>query len=268
MKKFILFVIIVNLFAGSVNDINSTHKIIVGYKKNFIDRINYFIPDFLKISSEKSFAHLKIYEDTLTQKKPAASLGINIKLPEFYVKKITNKPKKINNKQTIESSSLIFKLRPFVRLKKSRIFFLQNIIEYKKSYLNNEFGISNNINFYPFDNYYNESINFAYFKHLRHTYGINLNISTNQEDFPTKYYSLNFSISNFFKKSIRSLGYIIGGNTKDNPFIYYHKLYFNFRKALFNRKYIFLELTPYILFSKDYDYKIKAAISSSINVKF
>jgi hypothetical protein len=103
---------------------------------------------------------------------------------------------------------------------------------------------------------------------MKHTYGINLNISTNKDDFPIKYYSLNFSVSNLFQKFIRSFGYTLGGNTGDNPFIYYHKLYFNFRKALFNRKYIFLEVTPYILISKNYNYKIKPAIASSINIKF
>jgi hypothetical protein len=268
MKKLILFVIIINLFAGSVKNINSTHKIIVGYKKNFIDKINYFIPDFLKISTETSFVNLKIYEDTLTQKTPSASININIKLPELYVKTIKSKSQKTNNKQNIENSSFTFKIKPFIRLKKDKIFFLQNIIEYKKNYSDNEFGISNKINFYPIDNYYEESINFAYFKHLKHTYGINLNLSTNKNDFPTKYYSLNFSMSHLFKKFIRSFGYTIGGDTSNNPTIYYHKIYFTFRHTLFNKKYIFMELTPYILFSKDYNYQIKAAVSSSINVKF
>jgi hypothetical protein len=268
MKKFILFVIIVNLFAGSINDTNSTHKIIVGYKKNFIDKINYFIPDFLKISTETSFVNIRIYEDTLTQKTPSASVGINIKLPEIFVKKIKTKNKNVNNAKKKEYSSIIFKLRPFIRIKKHRIFFFQNIIEYKKTYLNNEFGISNKINYYPFENYWEENINFAYFKHLKNIFGANLNISTDKENFPTKYYSLNFSVSNFKRKFISSYGYEIGGNTDNNPFIYYHKLFINFRKTLFNKKYIYLELMPYFLISKDYDFKLKPAVSSSINIKF
>jgi hypothetical protein len=267
MKKIILFVIIVNLFAGSVNDINSTHKIIVGYKKNFIDRINYFIPDFLKISTESYFLNLTIYYDSLTKKTPSASIGINIKFPEIYIKKIKKQSKKINNKNIIENAVFNFKIRPFIKLK-NRIFFLQNIIEFKKIYLNNEFGVSNTINFYPFDNYYNESINFAYFKHLKHTYSVNLNISTNKKELSTKYYYLNFPISDLKENFISSYGYELGGDTKNNPFVYYHKIYINFRKTLFNKKYIFLDITPYILFSKDYDYKIKPSIYSSINVKF
>jgi uncharacterized protein YeeX (DUF496 family) len=266
MKKFILLlVIIINLLANNINDKNSTHKIIIGYKTNFIDRINYFIPDFLKISTEKSFINIKLYEDTLIQKTPSASIGINIKLPEFFVKKTSKKSK--NNKITTTSTTTI-KLRPMLRLRKKRIFFLQNIIEYKKNYLNNEYGVANTINYYPIEGYYEESINFAYFKHLKYTYGTNLNISTNKDDFPQKNYSLNFSISNLKKKYITSFGYTIGGSSTENPFIYYHKTYINFRKALFNKKYIFLDITPYILFSKDYHYKLKPAIYSSINIKF
>jgi hypothetical protein len=266
MKKFILFVIIINLFAADVKK-NSSHKIIVGYKKSFIDKINYFIPEFLKISRETSFAHIKMCYDSLTQKTPSASIGINIKLPELYIKKIKQKSKQ-ENKKIIQSSSVTFKIRPFIRLKSNKIFFLQNIIEYEKKYLNNEYGIANKINFYPFDNYFEESINFAYFKHLKHTYGIKLNISTDKYDFPTKYYSLNFSISNLKQKNITSYGYTTGGETKKNPLIYYHKIYIDLRKSLFNKKYIFLDITPYILISKDYNYKIKPAVSSSVNIKF
>jgi hypothetical protein len=268
MKKFIFFIIIINLFANSVKDINSTDKIIVGYKKNFIDKINYFIPDFLKISTETSFVNIRVYEDTLTQKTPSASIGINIKLPEIFVKKIKTKNKNVNNTKKKEYSSIIFKLRPFIRIKKHRIFFFQNIIEYKKIYFNNEFGISNKINYYPFESYWEENVNFAYFKHLKHTFGVNLNIYTDKEDFPTKYYSLNFSLSHFKTKIISSFGYEIGGSSSDNPFIYYHKLFINFRKTLFNKKYIYLELMPYVLISKDYNFKLKPAVSSSINIKF
>jgi hypothetical protein len=261
MKKFILFVIIINLFAA---DVSST-KTIIGYKKYFIDKLSYFTPKFLKISTESSFLNFRIYHDTLTQKTPKASIGINIKLPEFFVKKISTKRK--SNKIT-ENSTFTLKIRPMLRIRKKRIFFLQNIIEYKKRILNNEYGIANTINYYPIDGYYEESINFAYFKHLKHTYGSSLTISTNKDDFPTKYYALNFSISNFKKKFIPSYGYEIGGNSIDNPFIYYHKIYINYRKKLFNKKYIFLKITPYIIISKEYKWKIKPAIASSINVKF
>jgi hypothetical protein len=260
MKKFILFVIIINLFAA---DVNSTKTI--GYKKAFIDKLSYFTPKFLKISTESSFLNFRIYHDTLAQKTPKTSIGINIKLPEFFVKKISTKRK--SNKIT-KNSTLTLKIRPMLRIRKKRIFFLQNIIEYKKRISHNEYGIANTINYYPIDKYYEESINFAYFKYLKHTYGINLNIYTNQEDFPTKYYSLNFSISNLKQKNITSYGYTTGGETKKNPLIYYHKIYIDLRKSLFNKRYIFLDITLYILISKDYNYKIKPAISSSVNIKF
>jgi len=247
-----------NLYA-----INNSTKTTIGIRKSFIDKVNYFIPNFLKISSETSFFHIKIYEDTLTQKKPNASIGINIKLPELYISKIKSKKQTKNN-----YSSFTFKIRPYIRVKKNNIFFLQNIIEFKKFYLDNEYGISNKINFFPFDNYLEENINFGYFKHLKHTYGINLNISSNNKDFHTKHYSLNFSLSKFKKKFISSFGYEIGGDTNNHPFIHYQKTYTNFRIALFNKKFIFLDLTPYLLYSKEYDFKIKFALSTSLNIKF
>jgi hypothetical protein len=271
MKKIIIFVIIINLFA-SVKDINSSRTIIC-YKKKFIDKVNYFIPNFLKISNETPFFNFNIYEDTLTQKIPSLSLKIHIKLPELYIKKTklssNNFNKKnnnvIHNKKISYLTTTTFKLRPILRIRKTRIFFLQNIIEVKRKYSNTEYGISNKINYYF--NSFREEINFAYIKHLKHTYSTNFNISTTKESLPTKYYSFNISISNFKEKFISSYGYTFGGDTDKNPIIYYHNIFINFRKAL-HKKYIFLEITPYILISKYYNFKIKPAISSSVNIKF
>jgi hypothetical protein len=292
MKKIILFVIIINLLtikllATNGNEQNSTknnnikdfnlskdivkptHKTLVGIKKKIIDQVNYFTPDSLQISKETSTVNIKIYYDTLNQTSPSYSANVHIKLPEFYLTKIKTKPKKIKNKKTLENSIFNIKIRPIIKLRENRFLFLQNIIEYKKFYSTNEFGISNKINLYPIDNnYYEESIKFAYLKHLQQIYSITLEFSTNKDILPQKNYSLTFSISKLQKIYIKSLGYKIGGNTKENPVIYYHKLYFDFRRKLFNKKYLFLEITPYLLLSRDYHYKLEPAVYSSINIKF
>jgi hypothetical protein len=301
MKKFILFVIIINLFASNIvnfnitkkikdlnitgkiiyptlnmiNDLNisgniiaPTHKTMVGYKKNIIDKVNYFTPDFLQISKETSFVNVKVYFDSLKKEKISASTNVRIKLPEFFLTRKKTKPKKIKNTTANEISSFTLKIRPFIKLKKEKFFFLQNILEYKIKYLNNEFGVSNKINYYPFDSSYEESLNIAYFKHLNHIYGSKFNISTNKDDFPVKQYSINFFISKFKNKILGAYGYNIGGSTDKKPVIYYHKFFIDFRRTLFNKKYIFLEVIPYILISKEYNYNIKPAVYSSLNIKF
>jgi hypothetical protein len=264
MKKLILFVIIINLF-GAVNENNSS-KTVIGIKKNLIDKVNYFIPDFLKISSETSFFSFKISYDTLTKKTPSASLKVNIKLPEFFIKKVKTKTRRKKSKKATETSSFVFKIRPILRLKKNFLF-IETIAEYKKRFLNKAFGIGNKIKYY-LNNNFEESLNFIFLRYLKHTHSIQLNITATKKDLPDKHYYLNYSLSNFKTKFISSYGYKTGGETDKKPFIYYHRVYINFRKILFNKKYIFLNITLYILVSKDYNFKPKPAISSSINIKF
>jgi hypothetical protein len=302
MKKLILFIIIINLFAKNVVDLNHTqknndlnisgniidpalkiindlniseniveptHKTIVGYKKNFIDKVNYFTPDFLQISKETSSVKLKIYYDSLTQKNPTYSIHVHIKLPEFFLKKTTNKIKTKNNIKINKTITFQFKLRPILKLVKNKFFFFQNIMELDKTYLNNKFSIANKINYYPFyKQFFTESLTFAYYKYLKRTYGITLNFSTNQNTLPDLSYAMTAFIANFKNKLIGSMGYTIGGSTNNNPIIYYHKIFMDLRKALFNKKYIYLDVTPYILVSRDYHYKIEPAIYTSLNIQF
>jgi hypothetical protein len=301
MKKIILFfIIIINLYANDVvshkqdNNVSSiiddilinpttkiiedlniseriitpTHKTIVGYKKDIIDTVNYFTPNFLQISKETSSVKLKIYFDTLKQKNVKYSLNAHLKLPEFFLTKKKTKPKKIKNQETVQTNIFNIKIRPIFKFKPERFFFFQNIIEYKTLFLNNKIGVANKINYYPFDNYYEESITFAYFITLKKTYSTSLNISTNKDVLPTKYYSLNFSVSKLQNQLIGSYGYTLGGSTDKNPFIYYHKIFLNIRKSLFHKKYLFVDIMPYILISKDYNFKIETALYSSLNVEF
>jgi hypothetical protein len=253
MKKLIFLVISIPILAKETTYVSTE------IKKSIISNINYFLPDFLRIDKEKSFINSSITYDSLTNSLDA-HLSVRLKLPEIIIKKT-----KIES-QNFKEKNLKIKIRPFLRVKKFKLkAFLGFFISYEEK---NDIskGISNNFYYYPFDNFYSENISAVLSKNNN---SFSLNFNTDKDIFPLITY--NSGIYHLFinrEKELLNSGFEIGGQTHQYPVIYWYKLFIKYRHIMFNTKRAFFDITPYLLYSKEYDFKLKPAISMSINYKF
>jgi len=253
MKKFIFFVIIPTFILAETT---------IVVKKSIISGVNYFLPDFLRIDKEKSLIKTSLSYDTLSHDLNA-HLSVRLRLPELIIKK-TKSITTYNNKS--QEKSLQIKLRPYLRLKSGKIkAFMGFHINYKDSQEIFK-GVSNNFYYYPFENYWEESLSFLVSYKNNST---SLTFSTNSDDVPTISYT--YGIYHIFiskKHELLNSGLEFSGETHQYPVIYSYKLFLKYRHTLFHTKRMFYDITPYLLYSKEYDFKLKPALNVSIYYEF
>lgn len=276
MKKFILFIIIINLsfatdkivYKKTKTEQNTLYETLISIKKGLISNVNFFIPDYLKINPKESFFHFKISYDSLNS-KVSTSLSLHLKLPglkfsHIIVKNKTTKQKNLK-KQNPQTKSLYTSLtiRPYLRIRDSKLkFFIKNSFLIQKTYYLT-YAFNQQFYYYPFDNYWEE---YSIVIIKKNPYTFNTTVSrTKNDSFFT--YTSGIYKSFIYNKRLYVLGYSFTGYTDRAPFCYSHKLNLVFRHIIRSKR-IYIEFEPYLLYSKTYDYHLKEAVNISLNYKF
>ena len=275
MKKFIILLIIFNFLTASEKTIykqtkiknNTIEETLIGLKKDFISKINFFIPDYLNINDEKSFVNYSAEYSTLNH-RPSSSLTLHLRFPSLKILKKTLHKKQKNgpasSSAVTSSTTFEYKIRPYVRLKKGKIkVFLSNSFKIKKNTAFN-FTFLEKINLY-LDGYWEEESEFSI---NRNKNTATLNINTNKNEKDNLFYTLGFYHYHIFYKKLYVLGYELSGEKDKAPFIYSHNLFISYRHTLFHTKRIYYEIKPFILYSKGYDFKLKEGVDFSFHYKF
>ncbi|GAB6074412.1 hypothetical protein [Nautilia lithotrophica] len=270
MKKLIILIIIFNFLTASEKTLykhtkienNTIEEILIGFKKDFISKINYIIPAYLNINPEKSFFNLSAEYSTLSHKTDV-SFSLHLRLPSFKIEKKTE-PRDAKKQISENFTSVKFKIRPYIRLKKGKI----------KTFLSNSFTIEKhgefNLTFlqkfdYYLNSYWEESTQFSINKNQKTS---TLTISTNKDEKNNLFYTLGFYRHTPFYKKIFILGYELSGEKNRSPFFYSHTWFISYRQNLFHTKRVYYEIKPFILYSKAYNFKLKEAVELSIHYKF
>ena len=267
MKKIILFLFSVFLFSKEIiikKDNNST-TILKEQKIWLLNHINFFTPDFLNIAPEDSLIKFKISYNT-QQQKTKISLNAKLILPSFEKK--VSKIKISKNK--LSTKIFTFKITPLFLIYKSiPTPILKTNFNLKNDYIIKYSAISETIYYYFIHNELKEITTFAINK-LINISNLKFKISKTylSTDKNNLYYSSGIYYYTTTNKFIRTYGFEINGERKKLPVIYQYKLLFDYRHTLFNKKYIYLDVIPYIYANKDYHYKIKPAMNISFNINF
>jgi hypothetical protein len=275
MKKFVLFIIIVNLSFAGGNIVykktktggNTLYETLVSVKKGLIGNVNFFIPDYLKINPEESFFYFNITYNSLSRKL-SESVSLHLKLPGLNFSRIVikNSPVKQKNgssgikNKTVSTS---FTIRPYISIGSSKPeFFIKNsfLIQKKSRFT---YAFNQQLYYYPFKHGWEEDSVFIVKKKP-----LTLNISVSRNNSASFFtYTAGIYRSFIYKKRLYILGYSFTGYTDTAPFCYTHKLSLVFRHTLKSKK-VYVELQPYLLYSKIYGYHLKEAINISLNYKF
>ncbi|WP_456471209.1 hypothetical protein [Caminibacter sp.] len=271
MKKLIILIIINFAIAANLTTIykkikqknNTIEETLIGIKKDFISKINFFIPNYLNINDEKSFVNYSAKYSTLNH-KASSSFTLHLRFPSFQILKKTLRKKQKNKSTSSSFTTFEYKIRPYVRLKKGKIkVFLSNSFKIKKNSAVN-FTFLEKIDLYS-DGYWEEKSEFSINKNKNTA---TLNISTNKNEKNNLFYTLGFYHSHIFYKKLYVLGYELSGEKEKAPFIYSHTFFISYRHALFNTKRIYYEIKPFLFYSKEYDFKLKEGVNFSFHYKF
>ena len=271
MKKLIILIIINFAIAAKSTTLykeieqknNIVEKTLISVKRDFISKINFFIPDYLNINDEKSFVNYTAKYSTLNH-KPSSSLTLHLRFPSFKILKKTLQKNKSNSSQRASSTTFEYKIRPYVRLKKGKIkLFLSNSFKIKKKAAFN-FTFLEKIDYY-IDGYWEEESEFSINKD-KNTATLNINTNKNEKD--NLFYTLGFYRYKNFNKKLYVLGYELSGEKEKAPFIYSQNLFISYRHTLFHTNRIYYEIKPFLLYSKEYDFKLKEGVSFSFHYKF
>jgi len=272
MKKFILIIFIFSLL--SANNITLTQKLkennstiiqeqVKIIKNWFIKNFNYFTPDFLNISPKDSVFKLKIFYNSQTNKLQA-NVNAKLILPSFE-KKYTKI--KLNSAKTKQFN---FKITPMIRIYKSLLTpIIKTSFTFKNDFLIKELLFNETLYYYFIHNEYKETTSLAFKKFLTFK---NLMLKLSKTYYSTQKNNLFYTFGLYFytqaQKYITTYGFEISGERKKLPFIYSYKLFTTYRHILFNKKFTYIDITPYLQASKDWKYKIKPFINISFNVNF
>ncbi|GAB6044526.1 hypothetical protein JCM11957_01240 [Caminibacter profundus] len=248
---------------------NNNSKIIT-LKRVIFNRFNSLMPSYLQIEPKENFLDLKLIYDPLKNKTSTQS-KINVILPSFErsVQKINQSTKKTTKK------TYSFKITPFFTMYKSSFTlvikpsFTYKVSIEKLSFLTNSFAFDETIYFYTFQKEYKE-ISIIYLNKIIKIKNLTFKASkTTYSENPTKmYYDFGFYYYDKNNKNIKVYGLWAGGESREYPFLQSYKLFFTFRQKLFNKNYLFIELTPYFLAHKDWHYTPKFFITTTLNFKF
>jgi hypothetical protein len=270
MKKILFLILTSILLFGENTDSNSTKRLV---RKYIFSRVNYILPDFLELQPKENFFNAYVSYDTLS-KKVSSSVSVNIYIPKLTKKFSKTKTKKKKNK--ITKTQLYLKILPLIRFYRSTptLVIKTNAFFSKKTQILNipskDFSLEETIYFYPFYKFFLEETTFKLHKFLNFenmVFSLSKSIDTRTPRVVS--YSAGIYLYNgMFTKFIRVYGLTLSGETDEKPVVYSYKLFFNYRRVLFDKKFVFVNVEPYVLFSKDYGYEPKLAAVISINVKF
>jgi len=258
MKRviFIITIIFIPIVAKEITQVSKE------IKRNIITNVNYFLPDFLRIDKEKSFITTGFSYDSLNNTiKPKVS--VRLKLPEFVFTKVKLYS---SDKNITKEKKLKIKIRPYIRVRKFQLkAFLGFIVTYKEIFYLLK-GISNNFYYYPFDNYFTNTFKIL-FKQKKNSLLFEFNTDTDL--FPRfSYKSGIYHLINVKENKITTYGLEAGGESEQYPVLYWYKLFYKYRHTLFNSKMAYFDITPYLYYSKEYNFTIKPAINISVTYKF
>ena len=278
MKRLVFFIIVSFIYASNTivlskkeKETNSTQiEETTLIKKWLVDKYNAITPDFLNVQPKDRMIDFKVIYST-KDKKTKENLNIRVLLPALV--KITKKIKTKNNKKKkniLFQTEYKFKILPLIRLYQKKITpILKTSLDLKNSYLLKELNFNETFYFYFIFNEYKEVTTFTLKKFLTldnlmfkasKTY-----LSTDKDNL---FYKLGIYYYSDFIKYIKTYGFEISGERKKLPFIYSYKLFFTYRHILFNKRYIFANITPYIQASKEWNYKVKPFLTLSFNIRF
>jgi hypothetical protein len=293
MKFLLIFLSIISfLFAGDdVNETNTTKKfsseIILSkktkdvngtketetfiLKKFILDTYNSIMPDYLQVEPKENFFHYKLTYDPQKQQWQS-QLKVNVILPSFEKTVKKSKITKISTK----TKTYTFKIVPFLTMYDEQpSLVIKPSFSYTYSFnnlinlLTNTFAFSESFYYYIPSSDYKEVSQII----LKKLFTLdNLFFKATKKYLskePTNlYYSFSVYIYNKQNKYIKIYGIQTDGERKKDPFIYSYKLFFTYRHILFNKKYFYVDLSPYYMWSKEWNYNAKFFVTTSINLKF
>ena len=237
-------------------------KQVIILKNWLISNINNLTPDFLNISPKDSLIKFKIGYDSQNN-KITQNLNLRLILPS-YEKSATKI--KLN---TGTSKTYKFKVTPIIRMYKSTLTpVLKNSFTYKNDLLIKETVFNETIYYYFFHNEYKEITSLAFKKFLTFN---NLMFKMSKTYYSTQKSNLFYLFGLYFytkqKEYITTYGIELSGERKKLPFIYSYKFFTTYRHLIFNKKFFYIDITPYLQSSKKWNYKIKPFISISLNIR-
>ena len=276
MKRIFLLIILTSFLFSKVpssivlkNKTKETNNTIIQKEtiiKNWlIKKLNSFTPDFLNISPKDSIFKFKTYYDT-KENKIKTSLNAKVILPAF---KQTASKIKIS-KSNVKTKIYTFKLIPLLMIYKSILTpTLKTVMSLKNDYVIRYSQIAETIYYYFIHNEYKENTSFA-INRIINIENIKFKISKTylSTDKNNLYYMSGIYYYTKENKFIKTYGFEISGQRKKLPVIYMYKLFFDYRHTIFDKKFAFFDITPYLYSLKDYHYQIKPALNVSFNIKF
>ena len=263
------------ILSKKLKETNTTkYEEVLFIRKFLVNNYNQLMPDFLQVEPKEDFGHLSIGYDLL-HKEVNVKLKVRVLLP-YFKKTITKTSSlKTSGGSYTKTQSYEFKIAPYLRIYKT----LPSVVikpsfTYKRtlstlSLISREFAFNEAIYYYLPANEAKEitslqmkrflSISNLSFKAEKTIYSYELD---------NIYYNFGTYLYDTEQKLIRIYGLTLSGERKKEPFIYSYKLFFTGRHTLFDKKYLYVEFTPYYLFSKEWNYKPKFFAFISLNFKF
>ncbi|NPA88007.1 hypothetical protein [Caminibacter pacificus] len=232
-------------------------------RKWLIDKYNAIVPSFLEGEPKENMLNFTVGYDTKNN-KPYSKLKINILLPQIE-RKFSKQSLK-----TAKTSTIKVKLLPILQIyKRVPTLTIKWSLTYKQDSLTNQFKFNESIYYYTTFTEYKEitTISVQKFIAIENLLFL-IQKSYYSTDKTNMYYKTGIYYYTDFYKFIRTYGYEMGGEREKLPFIYWYKLFFTYRHILFDRRYLFMEFTPYLYYSKEYDFHPKLFLNVSFNVKF
>jgi hypothetical protein len=273
MKKIILVILSTILFASNTivlkkkeKETNNTAiKEEVLLRKWIIDRLNAIMPEYLQAEPSESMFFVSFGYD-FHSKKLFSKLNTKLVFPALE----SEYSKSTFTKTNIKTKIIKFKLLPILHIyKQLPCLTLKGSITLQSNSLLKNIVLNETIYYYTTYTEYKEITTLTYKKFIEIN---NLSFKASKTYKSTDKANINYLFGLYyytdFYKFIRIYGFETGGERKKDPFICYYKLFFTYRHILFNKRYIFLELTPYILVSKEFNFSPKIFASASFNVKF
>ncbi len=231
-------------------------------RKWLIDKYNAIVPSFLEGEPKENMLHFVVGFDTKTN-KPYSKLKVKILLPEI---------EKEVSKQNIKATTKTVRLKflPILQIYKTLpTLTFKGSFTFQKESLTNQITFNESIYYYTTFTEYKEITTFSLKKFLSiNNLLFKIQKTYHSTDKTNLFYQAGIYYYTEFYKFIRTYGYEMGGEREKLPFIYWHKLFFTYRHILFDRRYLFMEFTPYLYYSKEYDFHPKLFLNVSFNVKF
>ena len=271
MKKGLFFLLFSILYASNVVVLSKKEKennntIIqeeTFIRKWLIDKYNAMVPSFLEGEPTENMLHLSIGYDT-KNRKVYSHAKVKILLPEF------EKNFSKQSKTSLTSKTLKIKLLPILQIYKTLpTLTLKGSLTLQKEALFKKVILNESIYYYTTYTEYKEITTLSITRFISvDNMLLRIQKTYYSYDKTNMYYQAGIYYYTDFYTYIKSYGLETGGERKKLPFLYWYKLFFTYRHILFDRRYLYIELTPYLYYSKEYDFHLKLFFNVSLNVKF